>query len=446
MRRRTAVRAAVATPWSSLPALLFLLALLAASLGLTAASASAKAGWAAPFELTAPGSLDYVGPQLGYSAQGASAAAFSVSDVDVPGSSQAYLVGRSAGGKVGRPRAVSGAGEVLGLTYAGRSLELLVGSSPKGEDCCSTAEAVPVSASGRIGRAQALVGGLTGHTQGQLVALAGGQMLAAVATERGVWVAQSSRSGRFGSQHLVSDKGQQPIAMSAAWLGGGASVVAWTAGRGVIGAIAPRAIDYATGTRSQAPHHSRVAVTVPPGHRIDELSVVRHGNGETLAWIESWYDAKGAYHSRVQASDLSKAAKTRALSPDDRLASGLAFASDAAGDEGLTWESCTTSDACAVQAAGRPAKGGFGRAKTLGSIDAYQSPALTISPRGQIVIAWVRGGHPVASAGFGSPTVLSPTTFATDPAVAFGPRNEAIAAWTQGTLHPSVVGATYHDR
>jgi hypothetical protein len=96
-----------------------------------------------------------------------------------------------------------------------------------------------------------------------------------------------------------------------------------------------------------------------------------------------------------------------------------------------------------VQAAGRPAKGSFGSARTLGAIDGYQSPSLTVSPNGRVVIAWVRGGRPVASVGFGSPSVLSSTTFATDATVAFGPKHVALAAWIQGTLNPSVVAAAY---
>jgi hypothetical protein len=185
---------------------------------------------------------------------------------------------------------------------------------------------------------------------------------------------------------------------------------------------------------------------VPAGHRIDELAVARHGNGSTLAWIESWYDKKGAYHSRAEAADLAKHPHARALSPDNRLASGLTFDDDPAGDQGAAWESCTTSDACTVQPAGRPAKGSFGSARTLGAIDAYQSPSLTVSPKGQVVIGWVRGGHPVASVGFGSPSVLSSTTFASDTTVAFGPKNVALAAWIQGTLNPSVVAAAYRSR
>ena len=96
---------------------------------------------------------------------------------------------------------------------------------------------------------------------------------------------------------------------------------------------------------------------MPAGHRIDELAVVRRASGSTLAWIESWYDAKGTYHSRVEAADLTAKPKIQALSPDGRLASGLTFDSDAAGDQGLGWESCTLQTSCTVQAAGRPGQG-----------------------------------------------------------------------------------------
>ncbi len=421
------------------------LALLATAL-LFVGTASARPAWGEPFELSKPGALDYLDPQLAFSPQGAAAATFQVGDVDQPGSFQAYLVGRSAQGQVGQPRPLAGVKQVLSLAYDGRPLELLVGSSPSNQDCCSAAEAIQVSPSGTAGRARKLVGGLAGAIQGRLVTLADGQLMAAVATERGVWVVQSTRADQFGGQHIVSDKGQEPVSMSAAWLGGQTSIVAWTAGTGVIGATMPRSIYYATGSRNQAPHHARVALSVPAGHRIDELAVVRRGNGATLAWIESWYDAKGAYHSRVEAADLVKQPRPHALSPDNRLASGLTVDDDAAGDQGAAWESCTSSDACTVQAAGRPARGTFGSARTLGAIDSYQSPSLTLSPKGQVVVGWVRGGHPLASVGFGTPSVLSSTAFATDETVAYGPNNEALAAWTQGTLNPSVVAAAFRAK
>ena len=105
-----------------------------------------------------PGSLDYLGPQLAFSPQGAAAAAFQVTDVDTPGPGQAYLVTRSPGGKVGTARAVTGATQVLSMAYAGGRLELLAGLSPSNQDCCSTAETIGVSASGRRARRGRCVG------------------------------------------------------------------------------------------------------------------------------------------------------------------------------------------------------------------------------------------------------------------------------------------------
>ncbi len=85
----------------------------------------------------------------------------------------------------------------------------------------------------------------------------------------------------------------------------------------------------------------------------------------------------------------------------------------------------------------------------LGSIDASQTPAVAVGPRGQVVVGWVRAGHPVAAVGsassgrFGAAHVLSASTFALDLTVAFGPGHDALVAWTQGTLNPSVVAADY---
>lgn len=424
-------------------ALPLVLCLVAFVLGAARATAARAAPWGAPFELTTPGTLDYFGPQLAMSGSGAAAAMFSIGNVDTPGSWQAYLVGRSASGRVGAPTAVAGAQQVLSEAYDGRSLELLVGTAPSNLDCCSAVATAQVGSDGVAGRPHTLVGGLTGATQAQLLTLGDGQLTAAVATERGVWVAQSSRGTRFGSQQRISDRGQEPISLAAAWLGAQSTIVAWTAGTGTIGNATPRSIYYATGSRRQAPNHTRVALTVPAGHRVDELGVARRGHGATLAWIESWFDKRGNYDSRVEAADLAAGASTRALSPDSRLASGLSVASDAAGDEAVAWESCTTATACTVQAAGRPAKGTFGPARTLGAIDADETPSLAMAPSGKVFVAWVRGGHPVASVGFGAPTVLSASTFATDPAVVAGPGGRALEAWTQGTLNPSVVAAAY---
>lgn len=414
------------------------------SVGLPAA---AQARWSAPFQFAAPGTLDVVPAVLAISGSGAAAAAFGIQDVDTPGVSQAYVALRPAHGRPGTPIAVPGAQRILDAAYDGGALELLTGTAASNATCCSSAEAVQVSAGGRVGRARTLVGGLAGATLGRLVTLKDGQMLAALATEHGVWVVQSAKANRFGGQRLLTRAGQMPETLAAAWLGGESTIVAWTAASGVAGAATPRSISYALGSRTRAPRAVKTAVTVPPGHRIDELGVAARGGAAAAAWIESWYDRSGGYHSLVRATDIAPHATVRNLSPANRLASGLSFAGDVGGDQAIAWESCTFQAACQTQVDGRGAKGSFGPIRTLGSIDASQAPALAVGAHGQLLVGWVRGGKPVAATAsapgraFGAPSALSSTTFALDLTVGFGSGGQALAAWTQGTLNPSVVGA-----
>ncbi len=420
-----------------------------ACLGLAPAASAARAAWSRPFQFATPGSFDYAGPQLAFSPTGSALAAFGIGDVDVPGVSQAYLSTRSAGGAVTGPRAIPGAAEILALAYDQRSPELLTGSSPAGLTCCSSVQAVKVGAGGVPQRARTLVGGLTGATDAQLLTLADGQMLAAVATERGVWALQSTSANRFGAAHLLTAAGQMPEALSAAWLGGENTIVAWTAATGPAGAAVARTIDVSGGTRVSAPHRSLAIHTVPSGHRIDELAVARRGAGATAAWIESWYDAAGAFHSQVQAADLSAHPVVRAVSGAGGLASGLSFSADAAGDQVLSWSQCTVQGVCAAQAAVRAAHGAFSAPRTLGPVDPSQAPASAIGPAGQVLVGWIDGGRPFAAlapappAAFGSPASLSTTAYALSMTVASGPGGRALAAWSQGTLNPSIVGAAW---
>jgi hypothetical protein len=423
-------------------------AVLAAVLGAGFAPA-AQARWERPFQFAAPGSLDLLAPQLAFSPAGTTAAAFGTEDVDTPGTAQAYLAIRSAGGAVGTPRAVAGQRQILALAYDGSALELLTGSSPSDQVCCSSAQAIKVGAGGDAGRPRTLVGGLTGATLGQLLTLGDGRMLAAVATERGVWVAQSARGDRFGEQHRLTGASQMPESLAAAWLGGEATIVAWTAAPGPAGAADPRSLYYANGARTSSPRREHTALTVASGHRIDELGVGRSKGGETLAWIESWFDRRGVYHSQVKTMDIGAHAVVHTVSPSARLASGLTFDGDAAGDQAVSWASCTVESACTAQVATRGAGGQFGSARTLGAVDPSEAPALSVGPAGQVVVGWIRGGRPVAGVAaapgrsFGTPTALSSTVFAHDITVGYGPKRRALAAWTQGTLNPSVVGAAY---
>ena len=104
---------------------------------------------------------------------------------------------------------------------------------------------------------------------------------------------------------------------------------------------------------------------------------------------------------------------------------------------------------CTVQSAVRGAQAAFAGVSSLGASDPSESPAVSVGPRGQVLVGWVKGGRPTASVGsasrrrFGSAQTLSSSTYAADLTVAFGPRSQALAAWTQGTLNPSVVGAAY---
>jgi hypothetical protein len=416
---------------------------------LAALPAIAQARWGRPFQFAAPGTLDVIAPQLAFSASGTAAAAFGLQDVDTPGTAGAYLTLRSANGSVGKAAAVAGARQILALGYDGASLELLTGASPSTDVCCSSAQAIAVAPNGRQALARTLVAGLAGPALGQLVTMADGQMLAAVATERGVWVVQSTKANRFGGQHLLTGGGQMPEALDAASLGGQSTIVTWTSAAGAAGAANPRTISYAIGSRTSAPRRVKAAVTVSGGHRIDELAVAPRGGSATLAWIESWYDGHGAYHSQVRAMDIGAHAAIRSVSAPSQLASGLTFGGDAAGDQALAWQSCTLEDSCTVQAAARPAGQSFGGVRTLGGVDPDEPPALAVGGNGQAFVAWISGGRPMASvrsgaqSAFSAPATLSSTTYAADITVGSGPRHSALAAWSQGTLNPSVVGAAY---
>jgi len=147
-----------------------------------------------------------------------------------------------------------------------------------------------VSGRGAVARPRTLVSGLAGATQGRLLTLKNGAMLAAVATERGVWVVQSARANRFGGQHLLTRGGLMPETLDAAWLGGQNTIVAWTGANadtlvtleifhqasGLVFAAGSAVLGSSSGTGSataQAPNgtctqfldHLPPDVTIPPG-------------------------------------------------------------------------------------------------------------------------------------------------------------------------------------
>ena len=407
----------------------------------------AQARWSPTFDLAAPGTLDIQSPQLTLSPSGTAAAAFGTLDVDTPGSAQAYLTLRSPQGVASAPMAITGAAQILGEAYDHGTLTLVTGAAAPGQVCCTAANAVTVGSDGTQSTPRPLVGGLAGPALATLVPLADGHTVAAVATERGVWVIQSRGHGVWGPQHLLTGAGKMPQMLASARVGANGSALAWVAPSGIAGATDPRTISVATAGGPGAPRQVRTGITVPGGHRVEELGIAARGRAVTLAWIESWFDKGGAYHAVVRAIDLTRHSTARTLSPAGATASGLQFAGDPAGDQTITWQSCTAVDRCTGRAVSRTRRGTFGTASSLGSDDPDQPPALAVSSTGQAVVALTRGGRPMAAtrsgAGgrFSGVVRLSPSPYAYDITDAAGTGGRAIVGWTQGTLNPSVVAA-----
>ncbi len=432
----------IGRPWPGL-VVSVLCALVLCTLSL--APASARAAWSRPFELSPPGTLDRLPVQIAIAASGAAAAAFSTLDVDTPGSAQAYVVtGRP--GRVGAARAIPGSREVLALTDTAQGPALLTGSSPSGLDCCSAVSAGRVGAGGALTSSQILLGGLTGATQGRLVALAHGRMLAAIATEGGVWAAQSGPGGRFANPRRLTGRDEAAQALSAAALDGENAVLAWTAASGPAGYADPRAIFYARASHRSPPRAAQTLLRAPAGHRIDELAVAGRATRATAAWIDQSFDRRGAEHTQVRAADFAAHPSVRGFPAGDGLSTGLSLGSDPAGAQALVYTTCRAEGGCTVRVTTRSPASAFRAVSALGAIDAGQTPALSVSPRGRVIVGWIRGGHPVAAVGsaasgrFGAPGSLSPTVYAYDITIADSAHG-AIAAWTQGTLNPSVVAA-----
>jgi hypothetical protein len=421
-------------------------AALALAATLLLAPAAAAAGWGRPFQLAQPVALDVTGARIAFAPTGASTLSYTVENADAPETAQAFAVGRSAGGRVSRPQQVRGVQQILDLAYDGQSLELLAGTSERGQACCSTAEALG-STRGRFGSPRKLITGLAGPTQGRLVTLPD-RLVAAVATERGVWVSQSSGADHFGSARRLTSTTTLPESLDATDLPGGRSVFVWTARPNPL-SLGPTQIFLTTGSQKAAPGVPRAAITVPSDHRIDELAVARDSSWPTIVWTESWFDASGAYHSQVFYADIRGKASARPLSSPAELAAGVSFAGDARGDQALSWKGCTVLGSCSVRAVLRPARGRFGAVAQLPAVDASQTPAASVSPSGLSVLVWVQQGHVIATDagrgahGFARPQLVSATNYAADIVLAFAPSNKAIASWTQGTLDESLMGASF---
>jgi hypothetical protein len=417
--------------------------------GSSATQALASPGWSSPFRLTAPSRVDLVPAQIAFSSTGATAIGYAAENADNPSSSSGYLLAGTTARPLGKPQQIRGVQRVLDLSYDGSKLELLVGTSPRGRSCCSSAQTVAVGPKGVLGRPHTLLRGLAGATIGALATISG-RRLAAVATERGVWVSQSGPGERFGGSHRLTATSVQPAGLSLSTVSGG-TIVAWNA-RAAQPAPGGWRIFVAQGSSRTRPRTARAAVIAAPDHWINELTLARRVGGATVAWVESWYDVMGAYHAQVMASDLGGTPRPFRVSSSTELASGLAFASNTRGDQAMAWKSCTSSGTCSLSAVVRRARHRFGVQQRLSLIDASQAPVLAVGRSGEALLAWIQDGHVVAAralaagAPFGTERLVSRTNYAADLALAFGPNGQALAVWTQGTASQSLSGAVYSAR
>ena len=417
---------------------------------LTAPPATAAgSGWGNPFRLTPPYATDLTAVNLAVSSRGDGAAAFSVQDQDNPAASSPFIAIRAARGAVSSPFAVAGAQQVLDLAYDRSGLRLLTGSSETAKTCCSTVQSMALLHNGRFGRASTLIGKLAGTTVGSLTPLPSGRLLATVATDRGVWVAQSSPGGAFGPTHRLTAGSAMPWTVAATTDARGNTAVAWTETKGQQGEIAPTRVYVATGSESAAPGGSHPVVSLPAGHAVDEVALAPSAGGISAAWVESWFDRRGAYRAQTVVSDLAAGGRRQAFPIAGERASALVAAGDARGDQVLAWKSCGRSGSCSIRTAMRRGGGRFGGSRRLGAIDPGQEPQAALAAAGQGVVGWISSGHVLAAAvrpasgRVGPVRTVSSTDFATNLALMFGSSRSALAAWTQGTLAPDVVGAVY---
>jgi hypothetical protein len=410
------------------------------------AAPTASAGWGRPFRFAQPFSLDVTAPRLAFSTSGTAAVAFGVVDVDNPSDSAAHAVWRSPGGTLFAMRRVPKAQEVLDLAFASNGLVMLTGDSPSEEACCSSAGVARMPTAHSFARSFTLLRGLAGATEGQLLSFSG-RLLAAVATERGVWVAQTYSGERFGPVHQLAAGAVRPQALQAAAVSGGGTVVVWSASDR--SSKVPRRVYITDGTAHAAPGAAHALLSVRNGHRIDELALADGAAGPSVAWVESWYDRSGAYHSQVSEADISHPRQWKTFAISSTIASGLSFASDSAGDQLLAWRTCTWSVKCTVRVAVRRAGRRFSGPVRLGSVDAAEMPVAALGPHREGLIGWIDNGHVLASqlsANAGRPSsaqTVSSTNYAADLNIAFSPSDYAVATWSQGTLAPDVMGATY---
>jgi hypothetical protein len=302
---------------------------------------------------------------------------------------------------------------------------------------------------GGFGRPRTVVDQLAGFTLGRVLAVGSGRLLAAVATERGVWSAQSDSAGRFGPTRRLSAKQRSPWTLAATILPSATTFIGWTEAAQQPGSDGPRALMLAEGSSAAGPRTGRAAFTVAAGHELDEVALAPGSGTSTAAWIESWFAPDGSYRSQAVVADLGRRPAGRGFPIAGTVASGIAAAGDGSGGDVVAWRACDRAASCSVWAVFRRAGARFGAPSRLGAIDASQAPVTAVGAGGRAVVGWVASGRVIAAARgprdarFSAPATVTTSSFAHDLTMAIAADGSVVAAWTQGTLNPSLVGAFY---
>ncbi len=392
-------------------------------------------GWTRPIRLAAPAALDPLGPIAAVAPNGQAAVAFGLDEAATPSAGRASVVLISGQDRAAPPVHLPADHQVLDLGFLGGVLQLLTGVSATREPCCTSLQIMALGAQG-LAAPHTLLRKLSGGGLGRLVPVARGT-LAAYANPSGVWVMQAKTGERFGPPHQLSSSAAGPTALAA--VGAGAhTLVAWTTGGDqAADRTSPSVVLTAAGSSTRVPHGSEGRVTLASGHSSSELQLIHGSGGSTAAWVEDYFDSTGTYQSEVVATGLSGAPRPRIFTAPGLSVGGLAAASDAAGDEMLTWKACDAQPVCSVKAVSRGAGGRFATPVTLGPIDPAADPAVALTRNGAAVVGWVnRGRVTVAvrtSAGraFAGPTRLAGSADAAGLTLAAGTDGRIVAAWSE---------------
>jgi hypothetical protein len=444
---------------------------------------SAPGPWSAAVELAKPAGADLQPPTLGISPSGNVSVGYGVTPEDAPQDAYAALiVGRGGsvrtvttklhghkitqqkgtlGARFEPPELVPAAEQVLALGTLGGQPELLTGDgnggaltgdAASGVACCTD-----TGAQGRVSRG--LYTGLhsfatetDGGALGTLVPEVRGA-LAIVAGADGIWTAYgSNRKGFRGPAHeLAAFKGQPPT-VAVGTLSGGRGVVVWTEPRNA--SVVPsksQKVYYAVAPAGKPAGTRRLALSVPAGYSVSQVAVTR-GRVANIAWVESWLDVRGKYHSRVYTAQIAgrRAVKRRVVSPVNVIASQISFAGGA-GHELLTWQACAPhGTSCEAQARLRLSASHWSSVARLGEIDAGGGPVAAMTTRGTALVAWVSRGDVMTvncakDARKFTPKArrLGRSGRAAQLTLAAGPLGTAAAVWTNGTVNQSLHAALY---